>query len=253
MENYQSIWDDIKKTEEELEIDHPSVFPQALVEKIIKLFCSPSDNIVLDPFMGSGTSLVVAKKMGKIGIGIDIYEEYVNIAKERLGVNCEKKDGSFNVSSRLYRNDARNVLELLNQHTVDICITSPPYWNILTEKKHSLLSKKLKDFDTIYEDIGKIDNYSDFLNELTLVFQSIYKVLRRGKICAVNLMDIYKDNIFYPYCNDFISKMRKLGFIFECIIIWDRRKELSYLDHIKYFSGSRLELVHEYILIFKRP
>jgi DNA modification methylase len=253
MTNYNTVWDNIKKTADELKINHPSVFPLALVEKVIKCFCSSSDKIILDPFMGSGSTLVTAKEMGKTGIGIDLYDEYIKIAKERLGYNCKKKSGSFNKSFRIYKKDARHILECIKQDTVDFCFTSPPYWNILTEKKRLSLSKKIMNFDVIFEDIGKIANYNDFLNELNIVFQNIYKLLHPGKLCAVNLMDIYKDDIFYPYCNDFISNMRKLGFIFECIIIWDRRKELSYLDHIKYFSRSRLNLVHEYILIFKKP
>jgi len=59
--------------------DHSAVFPEALPEWFIKLFTRKED-IVLDPFMGSGTTLKVAEKMGRHSIGIDILEDYCTMA-----------------------------------------------------------------------------------------------------------------------------------------------------------------------------
>lgn len=62
---------------------HFAVFPETLCERPIKAGCLP-DGIVLDPFCGSGTTLVVAKKLGRRYIGIDLVPAYVEIAKMRL-------------------------------------------------------------------------------------------------------------------------------------------------------------------------
>lgn len=62
---------------------HFAVYPEQLVEPLIKAGC-PRDGIVLDPFNGSGTTMLVAKKLGRSAIGIEIVPEYNNIAKERL-------------------------------------------------------------------------------------------------------------------------------------------------------------------------
>lgn len=62
---------------------HFAVFPEGLIETPIKA-CCPSNGIVLDPFMGSGTVGVVAKKLGVNYIGIELKEEYIKMAEKRI-------------------------------------------------------------------------------------------------------------------------------------------------------------------------
>ncbi len=64
-------------------IKHPAVYPERVVEELIKLLCPPN-GIVLDPFAGSGTTAVVAYKLGRHYTGIDINPVYVEYARERL-------------------------------------------------------------------------------------------------------------------------------------------------------------------------
>ena len=65
---------------------HFAVFPPALPEKILKCSC-PKDGLVLDPFLGSGTTAWVAQQLNLNWIGIELNEEYAKIAKDRLGLN----------------------------------------------------------------------------------------------------------------------------------------------------------------------
>ena len=69
--------------ESKLKSKHPAVFPNMLAYDMIECFC-PKDGIVLDPFNGSGTTTLAAKCLGRNYIGIDISEEYNQIARERL-------------------------------------------------------------------------------------------------------------------------------------------------------------------------
>jgi len=66
--------------------NHSAAFPDELPEWFIKLF-TKEENVVLDPFMGSGTTVVVANKMGRIGIGIEIVEEYYRLAEMQIHQN----------------------------------------------------------------------------------------------------------------------------------------------------------------------
>lgn len=68
---------------------HPAMFPEELATRVIKLFSFKGD-VVLDPFNGVGTTTVVAKRLGRIYLGIDISEEYCKKAQERLIKEEEK-------------------------------------------------------------------------------------------------------------------------------------------------------------------
>lgn len=63
--------------------DHFAVFPEKLIVDCIKAGC-PEDGIVLDPFMGSGTTAVVARKLNRNYIGIELNPEYIKIANKRI-------------------------------------------------------------------------------------------------------------------------------------------------------------------------
>jgi len=62
---------------------HPAVYPEFIVQELIKLLTKESDT-VLDPFLGSGTTAVVAKRLKRKYIGIEIHPEYVEYANQRL-------------------------------------------------------------------------------------------------------------------------------------------------------------------------
>ena len=65
-------------------IAHFAVYPKQLCERPIKSSCPP-DGVVLDPMCGSGTTLVVAKRLGRRSIGIDLNPDYCEMARRRLG------------------------------------------------------------------------------------------------------------------------------------------------------------------------
>ncbi|KAF0140718.1 MAG: DNA methylase N-4/N-6 domain-containing protein [Stygiobacter sp.] len=66
--------------------NHSAAFPNELPEWFIKLFTREND-LVLDPFMGSGTTVIVANQMGRVGVGIEIVEEYYKLADDLLSQN----------------------------------------------------------------------------------------------------------------------------------------------------------------------
>ena len=62
---------------------HPAVYPKYIIQEFLKLL-TKEENIVLDPFMGSGTTGVVAKKMNRNFIGIEINSKYCDYATKRI-------------------------------------------------------------------------------------------------------------------------------------------------------------------------
>ena len=72
--------------------DHKTVKPLAICEYLIKLSAFSKNAVVLDPFVGSGTTAVAAKKLGKNYIGIDANEKYVKISEKRIKELNDKLD-----------------------------------------------------------------------------------------------------------------------------------------------------------------
>lgn len=63
--------------------EHPCIYPTPMIERIIKMTTQKGD-VVLDPFLGSGTTLVAARKQGRIGLGIELDERYKDIIDKRI-------------------------------------------------------------------------------------------------------------------------------------------------------------------------
>src|SRR5437867_1021456 len=80
-----SIWSDIKKTREEIELNHPAIFPLQLAQRLIECFTNPEDEVILDPFAGVGTTVVAADRLNKSGVGIEISAKFAEVANRRLG------------------------------------------------------------------------------------------------------------------------------------------------------------------------
>ena len=86
----KSVW--TMNTESAKRIGHPAPFPEELPNRLIKLFSFTND-IVIDPFMGSGTTAIAAIKNKRNFVGYEINEEYINLANNRilnLKINAEK-------------------------------------------------------------------------------------------------------------------------------------------------------------------
>lgn len=84
-----TIWNYLMAGDKDsLKRKHPAPFPDQIPIDFIRCFC-PEDGIVLDPFIGSGSSAVAAKKSGRKFIGFDISPEYCEIARKRLASVCE--------------------------------------------------------------------------------------------------------------------------------------------------------------------
>jgi DNA modification methylase len=83
--NYLSSSQETPKNSKEgsLKLKHPATFPDKLAADFIQAFTLP-DMVVLDPFMGSGTTAVVAKRLARKYIGFEISQDYVRIAEERI-------------------------------------------------------------------------------------------------------------------------------------------------------------------------
>lgn len=247
-----SIWRDIKKTKEERKLKHPAMFPIQLADRIINIWSKEGD-IVLDPFLGSGSTMISSYKAGRKGLGLDLLKKYTNLSRRRvkeiqLGLGVKPKKY---YKPRIITSDILKLGTSVGPNSVDLVITSPPYWNILAMKR-SADRKEIKKYSESEKDFGNIPDYKKFLSELTKSFKEVYKTLKPGGHCVVVVMDIRKKSKFYPFHLDIITNLENLNYQLEDIVIWDRQKEYNNMRPLGYPYVFRVNKVHEYILIFKK-
>jgi len=256
-----SIWD-IVKSSEERKLGHPAMFPLELCLRLIRVYSRPGD-IVLDPFMGTGSTLVAAQRLLRKGIGFEIYDYYVEIAKRRLedekmhildvfmSETLSKLTDKLDYEPVIIHDDARYVDEYLDKNTIDLVLTSPPYFNVHRRKRTSD-RKKERPYGNDPRDLGNINDYNVFLKELTLCFEKVYNVLKPNKMCIVIVMDVRERATLFPLHIDIANNLKKIGFELQDIIIWDRRKEYNNIRPIGYPNRFLVNKVHEYIMIFRK-
>ncbi|GBC92306.1 Modification methylase DpnIIB [bacterium HR15] len=249
-----SIWSDIRKTAEEVALKHPAMFPAALPARLIECY-TRRGMTVLDPFLGVGSTLIAAKQLGRHGIGIELNPEYARIAETRLEtltLEQEWSESGEKVDCRVYVGDANELDQFVEPESIDLVVTSPPYWDILLEKRTADY-KPIRHYGGEEKDLGKIRDYNQFLKAIQSIFRKVYTVLKPGAYCCVVVMDIRKKNRFYPYHSDLAMHLQEVGFIYDDLIIWDRRHEYNNLRPLGYPSVFRINKVHEFILILQRP
>lgn len=248
-----SIWKDIEKTNGERQLKHPAMFPSQLTSRLIKIYSKDWGEIILDPFMGSGSTLLSAFDLGKKGIGFDISREYAQLTKERFK-NIQLQIGQVKdklIEPDIYNKSIFDVPKILSENSVDLVITSPPYWNILTERR-SADRKEIRKYSDSKEDLGNIEDYQEFLTKLKEAFIGVHKVLKNEKYCIIIVMDIRKKDKLYPFHIDVIKLMEGIGFKFDDLVIWDRQKEYNNMRPLGYPWVFRVNKIHEYVLIFKK-
>lgn len=243
-----SIWDDIIRTSEERLLGHPAMFPTVLTDRLIRIFYRGQQGLVLDPFLGSGSTVCSAYRMGIPSVGFELAPEYLEISRKRLqGIS-----GPPDCQPRFYQSDSRHLSDYLSADSVGLCLTSPPYWDILRQRR-SADGKEPRNYGDRQDDLGNIADYQDFLLALGEVFSQAWITLKPGAYCLVVVMDIRKGPKFYPFHMDLTRIMIERGYILDDMVIWDRRREYNNLRPLGYPSVFRINKVHEFIMIFQKP
>lgn len=248
IQNSISVWSDIRKTPEENRLKHPAMFPGMLVERLIETFLRPEASVILDPFCGSGSTVVAAESLGKTGIGFELSPEYVELAKSRLNEVADRKS----LRSTIHEVSSFELLTKLDPGSVDLCVTSPPYWNILNQRRTADY-KEIRHYGNLDGDLGTIEDYGDFLTELTRIFTDVFVALRPGAYCCVIVMDLRKKNRFFPFHSDLAARLQEVGFLFDDLIIWNRQSEYNNLRPLGYPAVFRVNKVHEFVVLMQKP
>jgi DNA modification methylase len=227
---------------------HPAQFSAEIPKRVIRLYSFVND-LVFDPFVGTGTTLVEAMKLKRFSIGLDINPEFLELSNKQIGGLLKEnldRETLKNYEPILILGNAGD-LQFLNDESIDLIMTHPPYWNAVKMSE-------------IEEDFANINEYSLFLANMREVFVEMKRVLKPERVCAVFTGDVLrrinKVTQLYPLHADYIQIARESGlrlwdiFIVETKIRKSGGKPMmgSYPYPHKLFS----EFAHNYLLIFRK-
>ncbi|MBP9690829.1 DNA adenine methylase [Candidatus Woesebacteria bacterium] len=214
--------------------------PRQLISRYTK-----KDEVVFDPFVGSGTTAYEAETLGRHFIGIDIQENLVEQLKSK--VNNEKYFSEIisGDSSKSTTFDEINViLKKRKRECVSLAILHPPYADIVK-------------FSDLKDDLSNAKSLRDFLNGFALVLKHTISILENGRYLAIIIGDKYTAGQWIPlgfYC---MNEAQKLGLTLKSIIIKNMegnraKQNKEGIWRYRALSSDYYIFKHEYILIFKK-
>ena len=175
---------------------HPATFPISMARKVIELFTHEGE-LVVDPFVGSGTTLVAAQDTNRNAVGFDLQQKYIELCKKRLS-----NEQLFNNSKQIaVVEDARNINRYFKPQSIKLIWTSPPYANLLNRERKN---KSRRDRDN--GQLGKIEQYSQDPRDLGIleletyskqigdIYESLLATLRDDGHCVINVPDMWWEN-----------------------------------------------------------
>jgi DNA modification methylase len=247
---------------------HPAVFPIGLPKKCIKLFTHEGE-LVLDPFVGIGTTLVAASDLNRNAVGFDLKKEYVDFANRRVSQTkldkwSERPNAPFQVA---VCEEGHNISEYLEPETVSLVVTSPPYANMLNRPR---LNKSIRGNLRRNEHFLKVQQYSKdardlgtmepkkYASVLAEIYEGILPLMKPKAHSVINVTDLWwkddKSGRRIPVHLYVIEEMEKVGYELRNIIIWDRRNLVNKVGIFGWPSNYiTLGTTFEYILDFWRP
>ena len=235
---------------------HPATFPISLAKKIIELFTHQGE-LVLDPFVGSGTTLVAAQDSNRNAVGFDLMSRYIDLCYSRLNSNH-----IFNKSKQIaILDDSRNITKYLEEDTISLIWTSPPYANLLNRKRQNKSRRdrnndqlnKIEQYSQDDRDLGtySIDKYTE---EMGYIFGSMLPLLKEKGHCVINVPDMWWENKRITIHVSLIQELRKHGYELRNTIIWDRTNIVNNIGIFGWPSNYiTMGTTFEYLLDFWKP
>jgi len=200
---------------------------------------------VLDTFVGSGTTLIECRRLGRNGIGIELNPEVAQKAKELI----EKEENEDNVVTDVIVGDSREIdiemiLEKYKITSVQLVIMHPPYHDII----------KFSEDD---RDLSNAKDIEEFLRMFGEVVENVTPFLEKDRYLVLVIGDKYSKGEWIPlgfYC---MQEVLKRGYLLKSIIVKNfeetrGKREQKELWRYRALVGGFYVFKHEYIMLFKR-
>ena len=210
------------------------------IPRNIMLRYSKEGDLVLDQFAGGGTTLVEAKLLNRNIIGVDVNDVALNRCREKIDFEHEGANGEVTI----VKGDACN-LSFIEDKSIDLICTHPPYANMIKYSKDLELD--------IPEDLSNCE-IPQFLDSMKKVAAESFRVLKKGKFCAILFGDTRKNGHMIPTSFEVMQIFEEAGFKLKELIIKQQHncRATGYwkTSSVKY---NFLLIAHEYLFVFRKP
>jgi DNA modification methylase len=226
----KNVWNDVSSARSKKHLDHGATFPEKLINRLIRIYSKEGD-LILDPFLGTGTTLEACRNTNRNGIGIELNERFIPYATK-----ITKQSTLTNSQLKVVHDDCRNLLKHIKEESIQLMVTSPPYANFIQKsvqdrkKTHKTSLIRIDNNSTVNpygdkeNDFGNLD-YSSFLEETKDLMKKLFRVTKKGGYNVWVIKDHRDTKNGIPYIS-FHSDLAKLGesvgFKFHDLIIWDQ-------------------------------
>lgn len=225
---------------------HGNFTPQ-VPDNLIRRYTEPGE-IVIDLFMGSGTTLYECETLGRNYIGYDINDNIIQHVESKMDsaspikyfINkCDVTD------SNLFKILTEVSLSQLGKKKADFLIVHPPYWDIIHFTKHKC-------------DLSNIPNLEDFITKFVEAMSNALSYLKANRHFAIIVGDLYRDSAVVPlgfYLMDAINKnfrCKLKGIVIKDMVGNRAKLRSENLWRYKALKSDYFLFKHEYIFIFRK-
>ena len=192
-------------------IRHPAKFPETLAQEFIEFF-TKSGQMVFDPMVGTGSSLVAALRAGRHSFGIELNPTYADIARTILTeVRMDLGESAEDLVAEVITGDAANIETHVIDHeipAIDYVITSPPYWDMLHSRGAEGQENRRAsiELDVVYsdqqQDLGNIRDYEQFLEALVAIYTALKGYIKPQAYITIIVKNVKKGGKIYPLAWD---------------------------------------------------
>lgn len=202
---------------------------------------SKEGDLVLDQMVGSGTTMVECKLLGRNGIGVDINLDALMVAYNRLDFTYASPEGRT-TTQRLFLGDARKI-DLIPDENIDLIATHPPYAYIIPYSK-----------ERENGDLSRVHSVDEFVSEMRDVAEECFRVLKPGKHCAILIGDTHKHKHYVPISFRILEVFLGEGFILREDVIKEQWHTQTMRGRWKEsYNHDFLLTYHEHLFIFRKP
>jgi DNA modification methylase len=229
---------------------HGGQKPPDLCADLIKIF-TKTGQVVLDPLMGVGGTLLGASLSGRRAIGIELEKRWIEIYKEV----CQRENLAVQTT---YQGDCRRIIPQLASGSIDFVLTDVPYWAMdklpkskgvykkVGEKAKPKIKTELKQFNN-----RPMQTKEQWLGEMKEIFTYLWHPLKNGKYMAVFVGDLYNRREYHFLSAELGMMLKSLGYTMKANLIWhDPAKTLHDYGYQYTYIPS---IIHQSVLIFQKP